>query len=226
MNFTAKTALSTAVLALTMVSNQANAYVRTNLVVQSLAATADAQDLMLHADDNGSTFLYVEKQQGAKLEVYDVTDPAHMKLYASVETGAHSSYDFVSAIGNSELIAFRDGSGSAVIDLRKAKAPKLVRIEGSTAAATELLGPSGYLASNVQQIEPAAIAAQLRLVQIVETATAEPRVVTAVANVTKQVARPETGTTFLLGANGITVVRQINTERQYLDQEELWMHAN
>jgi hypothetical protein len=46
------------------------------------------------------------------------------------------------------------------------------------------------------------------------------------ATVTKQVARPETGTTFLLGANGITVVRQINTERQYIDQEELWMHAN
>src|ERR1700692_3866314 len=64
MNFTAKTSLSTAVLALTMVSNQANAYDKMNLLFQPLAATADAQDLMLHADDNGSTFLYVEQEQG------------------------------------------------------------------------------------------------------------------------------------------------------------------
>jgi hypothetical protein len=226
MDFTAKTALSTAVLALSMVSNQAHAFVKTNLVVQPLAATADAEDLMLHADDNGSTFLYVEQQQGAKLAVYDVTDPAHMKLDAAVETGARSSYDFVSAIGNSELIAFRDGSGSAVIDLRKAKAPKLAMIEGSPAAATELLGTSGYLASNLQQIQPTAIATQPRAVQVVETTTTAPRVIADVQTVTKQVARPETGTTFLLGANGITVVRQINAERQYIDQEELWMHAN
>ena len=223
MNFTAKTALFAAALALTMVSNQANAYVKANLVVQPLAATADAQDLMLHADDNGSTFLYVEQQQGAKLAVYDVTDPAHMKLDASVETGARSSYDFVRAIGDSELVAFRDGSGSAVIDLRKAKAPTLTRIEGTPAAATELLGTAGYLASNVQA-DP--IAAQPRSVQVVETTAAAPRVISDVLNVTKKVARPETGTTFLLGANGITVVRQIKTERQYLDQQELWMHAN
>ena len=226
MNFTAKTALSTAVLALAMVSNQADAYVKTNLVVQPLAATADAQDLMLHADDNGSTLLYVEQQQGAKLAVYDVTDPGHMKLDAAVETGARSSYDFVSAIGNTELIAFRDGSGSAVIDLRKAKAPKLAMIEGSAAAATDLLGTSGYLASNVPPIAPAAIAAQPRSVQVVETAGAAPRVIADVPTVTRRVVRPETGTTFLLGADGITVVRQIHTERQYLDQEELWMHAN
>jgi hypothetical protein len=226
MNLTAKTALSTAVLALTMVSNQANAYVKTNLIVQPLAATADAQDLMLHADDNGSTFLYVEQQQGATLAVYDVTDPAHMKLDTSVETGAHSSYDFVSAIGNSELIAFRDGSGSAVIDLRKAKAPKLAMIEGSPAAATELLGTSGYLASSFQSATSVTTVAQPRSVQVVATTTATPRVIADVPNVTKKVARAETGTTFLLGANGITVVRQINTERQYLEQEELWMHAN
>ena len=138
MNFTAKTALFTAALALTMVTNRANAYVKANLVVQPLPATADAQDLMLHADDNGSTFLYVEQQQGAKLAVYDVTDPAHMKLDASVETGARSSYDFVRAIGDSELVAFRDGSGSAVIDLRKAKATTLTRIEGTPAAAARV----------------------------------------------------------------------------------------
>ena len=223
MNFTAKAALSTAVLVLTMASNQAHAYVKTNLAVQPLAATADAQDLMLHADDNGSTFLYVEQQQGAKLAVYDVTDPAHIKLDAAVETGARSSYDFVSTIGNSELIAFRDGSGSAVIDLREAKAPKLTRIEGSSAAETSSSEPPATWHPTCGGFP---IAAQPRSVQVVEITTATPRVIADVSNVTKKVARRETGTTFLLGANGITVVRQIDTERQYLEQEELWMHAN
>jgi hypothetical protein len=74
----------------------------------------------VQADDNGSTFLYVEQQQGAMLSVYDVTNPGRIKLEASVPTGAHKSFDFVSAIGDSELIAFRDGSGSGVIDLHQA----------------------------------------------------------------------------------------------------------
>src|ERR1700734_2304554 len=116
MNFTAKTALVSAALALTVAFHQADAYVKTNLVVQPIAATAGAQDLMLHGDDNGSTFLYVEQRQGSLLSVYDVTDPARIRLDASVETGARGSFDFVGAIGNSELVAFRDGSGNGVID--------------------------------------------------------------------------------------------------------------
>jgi hypothetical protein len=227
MNFTAKAALFSAALTLTMVSNQANAYVRPNLVVQSLAETKDAQDILLHADDNGSTYLYVEQQQGALLSVYDVTDPAHMKLDAAVQTGARGSYDFVSAIGNGELIAFRDGSGSAVLDLHKAKAPKLAMIEGQVGNATQLLGDSGYLASSFETVAPIATAATApRTVQVVETAVAAPRLVSTLANVTKQVRRGETGTTFLLGQNGVTVVRQIGTERVYAEQLALWNSAN
>ena len=47
-----------------------------------------------------------------------------------------------------------------------------------------------------------------------------------VASVTRQVARPETGTTFLLGQNGVTVIRQVATERAYEQQLELWNTAN
>jgi hypothetical protein len=227
MNFTAKTTLFTAALTLTVAFNQANAYVRPDLAVQPIAATAGAQDLLLHTDDNGSTFLYVERQHGAQLAVYDVTDPAHIRLDASVPTGAHTSFDFVSAIGGSELIAFRDGSGSGVIDLRNAKAPKLALIADTVPAATERLGDSGYLASSSQtgpaMAEPAV---RPRSVQVVETAAAAPRVLSTVASVTKQVTRPETGTTFLLGQEGVTVVRQIATERAYEEQLALWNTAN
>jgi hypothetical protein len=225
MNLTAKTALFSAVLTLTMVANQANAYVRPNLVVQPLAATNGAQDILLHADDNGSTYLYVERQQGALLSVYDVTDPAHMKLDVEVETGAHTSYDFVSGIGDSELVAFRDGSGGAVLDLHMAKTPKLAMIAGQVSNTTELLGDSGYLSSSSATPAPDA-AAQPGMVQVVETAVAAPRLVSTVPNVTKQVRRQETGTTFLLGKNGVTVVRQINTEHVYEEQLALWNSAN
>jgi hypothetical protein len=227
MNFTAKTALVSAALALTVAFNQADAYVKTNLVVQPIAATTDAQDLMLHGDDNGSTFLYVEQRRGALLSVYDVTDPAKIKLDASVETGARGSYDFVGAIGNNELIKFRDGSGSGVIDLHKAKAPTLTTIEGALPTATEPLGDEGYLASSSQTGPAMETAAVLpHSVQVVATATAAPQVVSTVASVTKQVARPETGTTFLLGQNGVTVIRQVATERAYEQQLELWNTAN
>jgi hypothetical protein len=226
MNLTAKSTLVTAVLALTVAFSQADAYVRSSLSVRPIAATTDAQDLMLHTDNNGSTFLYVEQKQGAMLAVYDVTDPAHITLQASVPIGAHGSYDFVGTIGNSELIAFRDGSGSGVIDLRQAMAPKLAMIAGTVPAATERLGESGYLASNFLAAGPVAGVTQPRSVQVVETATEAPHVVSTVAKVTKQVARPETGTTFLLGENGVTVVRQIATERAYEEQLALWKTAN
>jgi hypothetical protein len=222
MNLTAKTALFGAVLTLTMVANQANAYVRPNLMLQPLAATNGAQDILLHADDNGSTYLYVEQQQGALLSVYDVTDPAHMKLDAKVETGAHTSY-FVSGIGDSELVVFRDGSGGAVLDMHKAKAPKLTMLAGQVGNAKELLGDSGYLSSS-SATPTSDAAAQPGMV--VETAVAAPRVVGTVPNVTKQVRRQETGTTFLLGKNGVTVVRQIDTEHAYEQELALWNSAN
>jgi hypothetical protein len=226
MSLIAKTALVTAALALAVAVNQADAYVKTNLAVQPISATADAQDLMLHADANGSTFLYLEQQQGAMLSVYDVTNPGSIKLEASVPTGAHKSFDFLSAMGDNELIAFRDGSGSGVIDLHEAKAPKLTMIAGVLPSATEQLGNEGYLASSFQTAGAIATpAARPRSVQVVETSETA-RVVSTVASVTKQVARPETGTTFLLGENGVTVVRQVAMERAYEQRLALWNTAN
>jgi hypothetical protein len=117
--------------------------------------------------------------------------------------------------------------GSAVIDLHKAKAPKLAMIAGQVGNATELLGDSGYLSSSFHATAPLASAAtQPRTVQVVETAAAAPRLVSTVSDVTRQVRRRETGTTFLLGDKGVTVVRQLNTERAYEEQLALWNSAN
>jgi len=225
MNFTAKTALLSTALTLAMAGNQANAYVKKQLVVQPLSpqfATSDAEDLMLHSVHYGSTYLYVEQQQGAMLSVFDVTNPAHMKLEASIQTGAHSTYDFAGRVGDDELIVFRDGSGNATLNLHRAKAPRLTMIDGPSATATELLGTSGYLASTFEPIAP--VVSEARSVQVV--AAAAPRVVGSVSEVTRQVSRPETGTTFLLGQHGVTVIRQVDVERQYEDKQALWNRAN
>jgi len=226
MNFTAKTALLSTALTLTMEGNQAHASVKTQLAVQPLSpqfATSDAEDLMLHSVHNGSTYLYVEQQQGAMLSVFDVTNPAHMKLEASIQTGAHSAYDFAGTVGEDELIVFRDGSGDATLNLHRARAPRLM-IDGRSATATELLGTSGYLASTFGSIAP--FVSEARSVQVVATTAAAPRLVGSVSEVTRQVSRPETGTTFLLGQQGVTVIRQMDVERQYEGKQALWNRSN
>src|ERR1700726_3054517 len=82
----------------------ASAEKRNNFIVQDLStkpsfAQNTSQDLLLHDDNQGNTYLYVEQQQGALLTIFDVTDPGHMKLTASAPTEGHGAYDFVTPIG-------------------------------------------------------------------------------------------------------------------------------
>ena len=192
----------------------AAAFLRSKFVVQDLAPQAISQDLLLHADNNGSAYLYVEQQQGALLAVYDVTDPAHIKLTVSVPTEAHGAYDFVTPIGNTaELVSFRDGSGTALVDLRNHKAP---HFSATTPGVIEPLGSSGYLSSSIPQIQP--VSTPPRTVQLVE-AGRHPRVLASLTNVTRQAERSSTGTVFLLADGKVTVVRRLDAERLYdMDQ--------
>src|ERR1700712_3582983 len=82
---------------------QAATLAKSNFIVQELSTNPEfarntSQDLLLHDGNNGSTYLYVEQQQGAILAVFDVTNPDRIKLTASVPTEARGSYDFVTAL--------------------------------------------------------------------------------------------------------------------------------
>jgi hypothetical protein len=192
----------------------ASAYVRSNFVVQELSTTPQngSEDLLLRSAGDGNTYLYVEQQQGALLAVFDVTDPRHMKLATSIATEAHKTYDFVTPIGSgAELVAFRDGSGTAVLDFRDPKAPRLAVIGGPSNPVT-LLGGSGYLAASLAA--GPAVPSQPRDLQLVEIENS-PRLLNTFPGVTKQVGRAETGTIFLLGQGKVTVIRRLDTERQY-----------
>jgi len=195
----------------------------TNIVVQAPSClhnleSSDSQDLLLHSDGAGSAYLYVEQQHGAQMNIFDVTDLEHIKLAASIQTGSRGAYDFVAPINDRyELISYRDGSGTALLDLHKAKAPRTTVVEGISAAPTKLLGAAGYLTSS-REIKVTTLAPQN--IEVVEI-TDKPHTVATVANVTRQVTRSETGTTFLLNDEGISIIRRPDAEQQYvLDQHQ------
>ncbi len=87
-------------------------------------AQLGGNSFFLHADNSGTTYLYVEQQQGARLTVFDVTDPSHVKTVASTPLTVSGPFDFVRPLdGHVELIRFRDGKTVGVLDLSEARKP-------------------------------------------------------------------------------------------------------
>src|SRR5260370_37070189 len=98
--------------------------------------------LFLHSDGSGGTYLYIEQQQGARLIIFEVTDPSKIKLLESIALTVPGAFDFVRPLdGHGELVRFRDNKGVALLDLHKVKAPSLRMISGlSESGSTESLG--------------------------------------------------------------------------------------
>ena len=202
---------------------------RTDIVVVSgttlpSLAQQQSEDLLLRSDNIGNTYLYLEQRNGARLVILNVTDPAHIKLAASVETELAHPYDFVQTVdGSLELIRFRDGAGIGFLNFRNAKAPHVVDAKNVVSEPIEMLGDSAYLAA-AQSTGIDAINLHGRDVQVVDTRTA-PWLVATVAHATREVSRTETGTTFILGDEGLTVIRRLDAEEQYAEHE-LSMRGN
>jgi len=110
-------------------------------------ARVTGQAMLLHATGDGRTLLYIEQNHGARLAIFDVTDPAHVKQEGSAQVDASGSFDFVSSLGDyAELVRFRNGQGEAVLNLHKVEIPALNRIQGlGFQGSTELLGDDGFL---------------------------------------------------------------------------------
>ncbi len=89
-------------------------------------ARQSGEALFLHQAVDGRALLYVERNQGSGLAILDVTDPRHIKSEGTVPLDAPGPFDFVSAFGEqAELVRFRQGQGSAVLDLHKLELPTL-----------------------------------------------------------------------------------------------------
>ena len=181
-------------------------------------AQTPGNSLFLHSDNLGRTYLYVEQQQGARLSVFDVTDPAHIKLVVSKPLAAQGAFDFVRPLGNdAELVYFRDNRKEAVLDVRKAKRPELRMISAMTdLRAAEPFGESGLL---VRTQAGAYTPAVTRDYQVMDVAASIPTRLATVNDVKHRVTNDYTGTTFLLGGDGLTVVRQLSVENDYKERQ-------
>src|ERR1700723_1591825 len=177
-------------------------------------AQTPGNSLFLHSNNAGSTYLYIEQQRGARLSVFDVTDPARIKLVVSTPLAAEGAFDFVRPIGDhAELVRFRDSQKEAVLDLRKARRPELRMISTVTDLdQAETLGESGFLATSQRYKYVSAVG---RDYQVIDIAASAPTQLATVKEVRHRVTNNETGTTFLLGPNGLTVVRRLSIEYDY-----------
>jgi hypothetical protein len=94
-------------------------------------ARQGGEAMLLHEAVDGNMLLYIEQNHGARLAIFDVTDPAHIKGRGSVELGASEPFDFISPLGNhAELVRFRQRDEDAVLDFLRAKDPQLKTVQG------------------------------------------------------------------------------------------------
>jgi hypothetical protein len=157
-----------------------------------------AEAMMLHETAGGTTYLYIEQEQGSKLAVLNVTNPARIRAEKTISLTAAGPFDFVSAVGSrAELIRYRGTGEEAVLDLNKASAPTLdtlpeVTITARAIAAdrqNEVLPPAQYEILDASSLQSDAQVANVK-------------------GVKQEITNSETGTTFLLADEGLYVVRR------------------
>jgi hypothetical protein len=205
-------------------SMSANAAVQSHsntIIVESPADLPEsaqvATDAMyLHDAGNGKSLLYLEQNQGKRLAILDVTDPAQIKQLEPALIAAASPFDFVQNIADSAvLIRYRDNSGFAILSLRNYKHPVVAAApEAMNSSASEPLGQTGLLLTTTYQ--PQLSARGTNKYDIMDISTpSHPAALASVSGVKQRLAKEDTGTLFLLNGNGVTVVRRTRVEQDH-----------
>jgi hypothetical protein len=178
-------------------------------------AREPGQAMLLHATGDGRTHLFIEQNHGARLAIFDVTDPAHVKQEGSAQVDARGPFDFVSSLGDyAELVRFRNGQGEAVLNLHKVKAPTLNTIQGlDFQGSTERLGDDGFIVADQPKAQSDANDPNYQVVDL--SNPLHPNRVGDVKQVREKIENGETGTTFLLTADGLYLVRRPAVEEEY-----------
>jgi hypothetical protein len=173
------------------------------------SARQSGEAILLHEAVDGTTLLYIEQNQGSRLAIFDVTDPAHIKGEGSVEVDAPGPFDFVSSLGSrAELIRFRQSQGNAVLDLHRAKVPVLKTPLGLTLKGAAMpLGNDGLTVSS-RVVADSQVTRDYQ-VQVINTANSpELNLVPNVKGVREEITKYDTGTTFLLTDDGLFLIRR------------------
>jgi hypothetical protein len=167
--------------------------------------------MLLHDTIDGRTLLYIEQNHGAQLAVFDVSDPGHVKGEGSVKLDGPGPFDFVSSLGSrAEVVRFRQGLGTAVIDFRRVTIPALRKIQGLTLNG-RITGQDGDGFTVTSETD----SGTTRDLQVVDTATlGDLNQVVDIKEVRAELTRRDTGTTFLLTQHGLYEIRRPVAERE------------
>ena len=178
-------------------------------------ARETGQAMLLHATGDGRTHLYIEQNHGARLAIFDVTDPAHVKEEGSAQIDAPGAFDFVSSLGDyAELVRFRNGQGEAVLNLHKVKVPTLNTIQGlEFQGSTERLGDDGLIITHQPNVQSDANDPNYQVVDL--SNPLHPNPVAVIKQILEKITNDETGTTFLLAADGLYLIRRPAVEEEY-----------
>lgn len=183
-------------------------------------ARQPGEAMLLRDTLDGRAILYVEQEQGARLAIFDVTDPVHIKSEGAVQLSTGGPFDFVSPIGGKqELIEYRQGHEDAVLDFHKERLPNLKTVPGLTLQGSiTRLGTDGFIVGSDDTM-----AASTRHYQVVDS-TSSPILSTVldVKQVRETISKADTGTTFLLAKEGLYVVRQPAVESEKRRRDEEW----
>jgi hypothetical protein len=182
---------------------------------------APAQDLLLYTNHFTYAWLYLEQEQGARLIVLNVAEPSNIRMVADVATGLEKPFDLVPVPHKHYAIArFRDGSGQMLLNLSHPRAPKVVAAPAGLSVAARSNSSQEYPGVELRAV--GGVTGQAQDLQVIEPG-ATPRLIATIANVTRRAFREETGTLFLLGDHGLTVVRshskELDWELSFVDDE-------
>ena len=202
------------------VSAQADANVHSKAIVVEFPsdlpelAQVPSQAMYLHHTGSGQVILYLEQNQGQRLAILDVTDPANIKAVGRVSVDAPAPYDFAQDLADSAiLIHYRNHTGFAVISFKNYKQPVLkAEPEYLHPASVEAYGSSAVLLVSSNKTNTQAQTPQYEILSISNPANPTP--LATIRGVTQRLDRPATGTVFLLNNSGLTVVRCLAKENE------------
>jgi hypothetical protein len=178
-------------------------------------ARVPGQAMLLHATGDGRMHLYVEQNDGARLAVFDVTDASHVKEEGSTYVDAPGAFDFVSSLGDyAELVRFRNGQGEAVLNLHKARVPTLDTIQGlDIQGSAERLGDDGLVVADYPNVQSVLDDPNYQVVDL--SNPLRPAPVGVINQVAETLTNNDTGTTYLLAADGLYLIRRPAVEEEY-----------
>jgi hypothetical protein len=174
-----------------------------------------SEAMYLYTNGSGQAFLYLEQDQGKSLAILDVSNPGSIREVGRASLAVQSAYDFVQSLSHSAaLIRYRDGSGFAVITFKKYKQPVLVAAPAlPNLANIQAFGHNTLLFASANNPSSPSQDNQCEVIDVSNPAKLKSLV--AIHGLKQRLERPDTGTLFLLGSDGLTVIRRPSIEEQY-----------